>query len=63
MQPELKLAQPFDPLPHTDLKPCRLRCPRPRNCRDRFTLAHAFELAQNFARRRIHRHNLRRRDM
>ena len=59
----LKLAQDGNPPPQSQLSPCRLRRPRPRHRSLNFTFACALEFPQNFARRRIHRHDLPRRDL
>jgi hypothetical protein len=53
----LKLAQHRNPLPHPDRGPRFLGSARARDRGSHLTLARAFELAQNFPGRRIHRRN------
>jgi hypothetical protein len=62
VQPALKLAQHRDPLSHANLSPAPAPI-APALRRVNLTFVRAFQLAQNFTRRRIHRRNFARRDL
>ena len=59
----LKLAHDRNSMPQPEISPSRLRRPRPRHSRLYLTFTRTLKFPQNFARRRIYRHDLPRRDL